>query len=207
MQSVSRLIAGLLVVCALLGGAGVFAVAAAEPNDHLEVARKAIDEGRHAEAITLLRARLQAEAITLLRERLQAEGGNTEDAHDRYLLGLALFRQTDAELSGLREQKLQRIDVLQPEQVEQLRECLALLNKAVALAPDALFAPDAAYLAARVQEWGYLKRYDAALMAYKEVVERYPGTEGARKAAERIEYWNNLFKHGGIMPEGMAPLH
>lgn len=195
MHGASRLMAGLLAAGALLGAAGVFAAAAAtaEPGDSLAVARTAIDQGRHAEAIALLRG------------YLQADGGTAGQAHGSYLLGLALFGQTDAELTRLRGQKLQRIDFLEPGQAEQLRESLALLQKAAELAPQTAFAPEAAYLAARVQDWGYLKRFEDARKAYQVVVDRYPGTESARKAAERIEYWNNLFRHGGSKPGTPVP--
>ncbi len=176
---------GLLIAAALIGAAGESAAAAAKPADTFAVARTAIDQGRFAEA------------IALLRERLRADGSAAERARGSYLLGLALFSQTDAELTRLREQKQQRIDFLEPEQADRLRESLALLQKAVELAPKAADAPEAAFLAAKVQDWGYLKRYAAARLAYQGVVDTYPGTESARKAADRVQYWNDLFKHGG----------
>lgn len=192
MRGVSRLMAGLLVAGALLGAAGVCAAAAA-PGDKLEGARKAIDKGRHAEA------------IALLRDYLKAGGGAAAQAHGSYLLGLALYSQTDAELTRLREQKQQTMDFLEPGQAEQLRESLALLQKVAELAPKAAFAPEAAYLAARVQDYGYLKRFEAARAAYQKVVDDYPGTESALKAADRVDYWNNLFKHGGTAPGTPVP--
>lgn len=192
MRGVSRLIAGLLMVGALLGVAGVCAAAAAS-GDKLEGAREAIDKGRHAEA------------IVLLRDFLKTGGDTAGQAHGSYLLGLALYSQTDAELTRLRGQKQQTMDFLEPGQADQLRESLALLQKVAELAPQAAFAPEAAFLAARVQDYGYLKRYAAARAAYQKVVDDYPGTESAAKAADRVDYWDNLFKHGGTAPGTPVP--
>lgn len=186
-----------VVASLLLASGSLFRVAgvpaAAEETGSLAVARKAIEEGRGEEAIRLLRS------------RLEANGGNAEDSEGRYLLGLALFKHMTVELERLRAQAAQGPGVLVPEQAAALRECLAHLTKAVELSPKAKFAADAAFLAARVQDWGYLNRFEAARKSYAEVLKSYPGTDAADQAAKRLEYWDNLWKHEFATEPAPAP--
>jgi len=176
----------LLTLGCFLRATGVPAVAAGGEGN-IAVAKKAIEEGRNEEAIRLLGS------------------GSAEDAEGRYLLGLAIFKQLTVELERLRAQGDLGPGVLLPEQAASLRECLGHLNRAVELSAAASFAPDAAFLAARVQDWGYLNRFEVAQKGYGEVRDRYPGTAAADQAAKRLEYWAKLWKHD-LVPLSDAPV-
>lgn len=160
-------------------------------------------ESPHAAARAAIDAGRFAEASGILTPLVQPVAGQAADPEALYLLGVSGFRLVDQEITREREQGAQKVDELIPAQVERLKESLARLRLAQELSPGADFAPEAAFLEARIQDFGYLQRFDVTQAAYRRVVQQYPGTDAARRAQERVIYYENLFKHGALKPPTM----
>lgn len=187
----ARIISGLIATAAFVVALAPHPAQSAAKD--LKAARTAIEKGRYEEAVKLLKS------------CAPLKPSSAEDAECHYLIGLARFRLVDKELAERREKGAQKKDVLEPSQVDRLKEILQHLLRAVEMAPQSDFAPEASFLSAWIQDHGYLQRWQEARKGYSAVVEKYPGTDAARKAEERVIYHNNLFKHAPIRTEGPSP--
>jgi tetratricopeptide (TPR) repeat protein len=164
--------------CLLAGAAGV---PAQETPDALLQAREAIEKQEYDSTISLLS---------------DLSGETTETAAFHYLLGLAVFRKNETAVEALRDQREQSPDTLTEDQAAAYREALDHFRKVVDIDPQGPDTPEAHYLIALLLDYGYLQRFGQFVPEYRKVVESYPGTEAAGKAQEKLEYHDQLFKHG-----------
>jgi len=152
----------------------------ASPPDDIAAAREAIEKQEYDAAISRLSA---------------LSGEVTETAAFHYLLGLAVFRKTEAAVGDQRNARELGVDKLTEGQAAAYREALDHFRKVVAIDPRGPDTPEAHYLAALLLDYGYLQRFGQFYPEYRKVVDSYPDTEAARKAREKLDYHDQLFKH------------
>ena len=155
-----------------------------DPRNTLSAARDRFQEGRFQAVVQILEPSI---------ENLE---GTPWEAEARYLAGYSLFQVTCAELESCQSVPLRGFGFLSERQVSNLTAARDDFLAAGDLAPQAPFAPEAFYLAARTMDYGYLQLFDRALELYRWCFTSYPDTDPAANSRERYE--NILQKFKGI---------
>ena len=165
----------MVILSVYLSACSHFPVKRSDPAIDLMKAKEYLERGSY----DLSRALLDP----YLEQDLNAETGSRV----HFTLGLAWFYSVRDELERERQGIGRAMGFLSGPQVKNLNEAAGHFHPAIEANPSGTEAPEALYLLGVLHDFGYLQRFDEAMMFYRRCLDEYPGTEAARRAEERYE--------------------